>query len=73
MRFQKRNRLSTKIQMKCHKCRKDCLPKNGDWHDGVDNQVFLCKICEPASRSSLATMARSPVSASRSLPGTLAV
>ncbi len=46
MKFEKRNRLGTKLQMKCHQCRMDCLPKNGDWHDAQDGQIFLCRDCE---------------------------
>ncbi len=49
MKFEKRTRLGTKIQMKCHQCRLDCLPKNGDWHDASDGQVFLCRDCEKSS------------------------
>lgn len=51
MKFQKRSRLGTKIQMKCHQCRLDCLPKNGDWHDSQDGQIFLCRDCEKVSLS----------------------
>jgi len=49
MKFQKRTRLGTKIQMKCHQCRLDCLPKNGDWHDASEGQIFLCRDCERTS------------------------
>ncbi len=44
MKFHKR--LGTKIQLKCHSCHLDCLPKNGDWHDGAESQIFLCRSCE---------------------------
>jgi hypothetical protein len=49
MKFQKRGRLGTKLQMKCHKCRTECAPKDGDWHDGQDGQDFLCRVCVPAA------------------------
>lgn len=49
--FQKRNRLGTKIVMKCHSCKCETLPKNGDWHDAADGQIFLCRDCERASLS----------------------
>ncbi|HEY8280316.1 MAG TPA: hypothetical protein VIH99_11875 [Bdellovibrionota bacterium] len=48
MKFQKRGRLGTKLLMKCHKCKNDCQPKDGDWHDGEAGQVFLCRTCEPS-------------------------
>jgi hypothetical protein len=51
MKFQKRGRLGTKIQMKCHHCRLDCLPKNGDWHDSPTGQIFLCRACEATGRA----------------------
>ena len=38
-----------KNQRVCHKCKKPCLPKNGDWFflpKTTDAQVFLCKDCE---------------------------
>ncbi len=48
MKFQKRGRLGTKLQMKCFRCRTECEPKNGDWHDGKEGQVFLCHNCGPS-------------------------
>lgn len=51
MKFQKRQRLGTKLLMKCHQCRVDCQPKNGDWHDAKDGQIFLCRDCERGSLS----------------------
>ena len=47
MRYQKRGRSGTKLQMKCHKCRSECAPKDGDWHDSKEGQVFLCRTCGP--------------------------
>jgi hypothetical protein len=38
-------RSNTKIQMKCHECQSACAPKDGDWHDGDHNQIFLCRSC----------------------------
>ncbi|MGZ3704022.1 MAG: hypothetical protein ACXWSD_20020, partial [Bdellovibrionota bacterium] len=49
MKFQKRGRLGTKLQMKCHKCRAETAPKDGDWHDSQAGQVFLCRTCVPAA------------------------
>lgn len=49
MRFQKRGRVGTKLQMKCHKCRSETAPKDGDWHDGAEGQVFLCRVCVPST------------------------
>jgi hypothetical protein len=45
MKFQKRGRLGTKLQMKCNKCLGECAPKDGDWHDSEAGQVFLCRVC----------------------------
>lgn len=56
MKFQKRHRLATKIQLKCFQCRLDCLPKNGDWHDGEESQVFLCRTCEMRARTGMAPL-----------------
>jgi hypothetical protein len=50
MKFQRRTRLGTKILMKCHKCRSECQPKDGDWHDAQDGQIFLCRSCEPGAQ-----------------------
>lgn len=44
-----------KGQMKCNLCRKACQIRNGDWFLSVsagDQQVFLCKECESASKGS---------------------
>jgi hypothetical protein len=49
VRFQKRGRLGTKLQMKCFKCKGECAPKDGDWHDSAEGQVFLCRVCVPAA------------------------
>lgn len=49
MKFQKRGRLGTKLQMKCHKCRLETAPKDGDWHDGPQGQIFLCRTCVPSA------------------------
>lgn len=46
--WQKRGRLGTKLQMKCHQCRLEVQPKDGDWHDGKEGQVFLCHSCGPS-------------------------
>lgn len=46
MKFVKRNRSATKLLMKCFQCHQDTQPKDGDWHDGEHNQVFLCRSCE---------------------------
>ena len=48
MRYQKRGRHGTKLQMRCHKCRTETAPKDGDWHDSAEGQVFLCRICVPS-------------------------
>jgi hypothetical protein len=50
MKFQKRGRTGTKLQMKCHKCRGECPPKDGDWHDSKEGQIFLCKPCGPSGQ-----------------------
>jgi hypothetical protein len=55
MRFQKRGRLGTKLQMKCHKCRSETSPKDGDWHDSKEGQVFLCRVCVPGAGAGSAT------------------
>ncbi len=39
-------RKGTKIQMNCHSCRSSCRPQDGDWQDGLENQIFLCRACE---------------------------
>lgn len=49
-------RTGSKLQLTCHDCRGACAPKDGDWHEGVNNQVFLCRHCEverklPAKKS----------------------
>jgi len=62
MKFQKR--LGTKIQLKCHVCRMDCLPKNGDWHEGAESQVFLCRSCEYKGSPVRAKMPIRPMSVS---------
>ena len=44
MKIQKR-RTTAKIQLHCHTCKVLCSPKDGDWHDGEQNQIFLCVAC----------------------------
>lgn len=43
----KTKRTGAKLQMTCHRCHDQCSPKDGDWHNGAENQVFLCRGCEP--------------------------
>ncbi len=46
----KRSRLVTKLQLHCHDCKNACSPKNGDWHNGEFNQIFLCQDCGKYNR-----------------------
>jgi hypothetical protein len=59
MKYVKRNRSAARLQMKCFKCRGDCAPKDGDWHDGEHNQVFICHVCVGRARPTLAARSRS--------------
>ncbi len=65
MKFQKRS--GTRIQLKCHRCRTECQPKNGDWHDGESNQIFLCHSCvykSPGARGKLTlNLTQTPITA----------
>lgn len=45
-----------KLKYNCFQCRDICLPKDGDWHDGETNQVFLCKTCSHARKASASGM-----------------
>jgi hypothetical protein len=67
----RRTRLGTKLLMKCHDCRQDCLPKDGDWHDSKDGQIFLCRTCESRKRLGKPEPRKSlllPVAAARTAP-----
>jgi hypothetical protein len=44
--MQIQRRKGAKIHMKCNKCREDCDPRNGDWHESTAGQIFLCRECE---------------------------
>jgi hypothetical protein len=45
--------------MKCFNCRAVCMRTDGNWHEGENDQVYLCKSCGQTHQASLlATKAR---------------